>query len=544
MTIEDIDFLGSNSEVDSTLFFLDSDSRDRKAFPTPAEYVIQFSEPIKLVIGVDILDATIPASMYIVDSHSDTLSVSILIAPSDKGGGVEAEELLELALSGSCLLNNAMADPMLQIVYAFLVDEVDLATVTSASVASLATSSRAEVPAFMIVVRSNGGAWVTCTFASAKDLDAVSSNITLLLTIRKVTLILQHGNYDVVTLMLMLSATLKDVSLAGMTAVDTAFGNFEVVSPSSGTISLQGRFAFVNHTTPFLMDMRPASSSAAAVLGFSSSPSLSAAGKGLGYNASSACVSGFGSVLTSTISVSVLSNAAFAASPMQMVVAPGIANLLGVRYITLRCPEIEQHLYSGMTYGSHSTGLGVFKLPSGSEVSNLRFDFVSLVRRPFHPIGRLSRLTLRFERNDGILYDFKGINTQLLLAVKFLSPGKRQSLKHSVLNPDYDPDFLRYTLRMNATEAVESSESNQLGLVPLIPSRPLPFEAHDHEDDAEEGEEEDKQERGGCDDTGERRGEENQVFMRRQEIARKLLQEQDKYDYPSSQYDQTAWRAV
>lgn len=554
MPIEDIDFLGENSEVDSTLFFLDSDSRDRLAFPTPAEYVIQFTEPIKLVIGVDILDATIPAAMYIIDAHSHSFIVTTLGCPDDLGGGAQAQGLLSTAILKSERLALAMVHAQTTTVYCFLVDAVDGAAAAAASRRSTDTETETDTGtdtncpcscAFMIVVRPTTGtdtdAWSTYAFRSAHEMDALPSTVSRVLTVRKAALILQHGNYDIVSLMQILATSLKDVALSGLTGADASFATFDVVSPSSGTVSLQGRYAFVNEEAPFLMDMRPSPTSVATVLGFSSAAAVLAAKSGIGYNAVGDSGFGFGSVRSSTIAPTTLSNPAYAVAPVNMVVAPDVANLLGVRYITLRCPEIEQHLYSGMTYCSHSTGLGVFKLPSGSEVSNLRFDFVSLVRRPFHPIGRLSRLTLRFERSDGVLYDFKGINTQLLLAVKFLSPGKRVPLKRSVLNPDYDPDFLRYTLRMTATQAVEATDSNRQGLLPLVPSRPLPFESHDHDDIYEAGEEHGREGGGGG---GGDEADQGAVFKRRQEIARVLLQSQDKYDYPPSQSDDQAWRAV
>eukprot|EP00798_Chlamydomonas_sp_ICE-L_P003051 gene3051-biopygen20793 len=106
---------------------------------------------------------------------------------------------------------------------------------------------------------------------------------------------------------------------------------------------------------------------------------------------------------------------------------PGIVNLAGPRFITLRCPEIEEHMCSSGRSSRYSTGLGVFKLASGSELSHLRFDFVSLVRKPFHPIGKLSRLSFRFELFDGVLYDFKGVNHQILINIKYYVPSKRDT---------------------------------------------------------------------------------------------------------------------
>jgi hypothetical protein len=143
-------------------------------------------------------------------------------------------------------------------------------------------------------------------------------------------------------------------------------------------------------------------------------------------------------------------------SQSQMLDAPGLANLLGVRYIALRCPEIEQYICTTGKYGPFSVGIGVFKLASTNEVGQVRFDYVSLVHKPFHPIGKLTRFTLRFELADGSLYDFKGINNQLLLSLKYYTPTPaaaraNQSVPHvvSLLNPDYDPDFMAYMARQS-----------------------------------------------------------------------------------------------
>jgi hypothetical protein len=102
---------------------------------------------------------------------------------------------------------------------------------------------------------------------------------------------------------------------------------------------------------------------------------------------------------------------------------PGIVLLAGPRYIALRCPQIEQHMSSMSRYGR--TGIGVFKLLNTNEIAQLRFDYVSLVRKPFHPIARLSRLQLSFELPDGTLYDFKGVNHQIMLTINYYVPSSQ-----------------------------------------------------------------------------------------------------------------------
>ena len=125
--------------------------------------------------------------------------------------------------------------------------------------------------------------------------------------------------------------------------------------------------------------------------------------------------------------------------------APGIYSLIGDRYCILRCPEIEQHMFRSRAYEKYTMGLAKFKLAVlGYDES--RFDFASLPPREFHPIGKLTQLTFRFERPDGSLYNFRGVNHTITLALRYLTPLQLDAPKNQQypLNPDYDPDFFRY----------------------------------------------------------------------------------------------------
>lgn len=170
-----------------------------------------------------------------------------------------------------------------------------------------------------------------------------------------------------------------------------------------------------------------------------------------------ASLCGFGSVLQASPG---------APSGAQAVLdAPGVLQLQGVRYMTLRVREFDDVLTAPGKNGGVSSGVGVFKLADAASVAQLRFDFVSTVRRPLHPIGRLSRLTLRFELLDGSLYDFKGADHQILLSVRFYAPAPRRGAigaagagPPSVLNPDYTPDFLRWQLAQLRDAAVDGRD--------------------------------------------------------------------------------------
>jgi hypothetical protein len=136
------------------------------------------------------------------------------------------------------------------------------------------------------------------------------------------------------------------------------------------------------------------------------------------------------------------------AAPGDYLYPRGIVNMTGERYIILRCIEVEAGMYSQATTGTRGTGIGLFKLPSPGSLREQRQDYVTIVKRPFHPIGRMDGLTLRLERGrvPGELYNFKGVNHLIVMAVKVLVPKRRASCQASVLNPNYNPDFVQYSL--------------------------------------------------------------------------------------------------
>jgi len=105
-------------------------------------------------------------------------------------------------------------------------------------------------------------------------------------------------------------------------------------------------------------------------------------------------------------------------------------------------------MFAQSVTGSRGTGIGLFKLPGPGALREQRQDYITVVKRPFHPIGRMDGLTLRMERGraPGTLYNFKGVNHLLVMAVKVLVPRRELALPRSVLNPNYDSDFIAYSL--------------------------------------------------------------------------------------------------
>jgi hypothetical protein len=124
----------------------------------------------------------------------------------------------------------------------------------------------------------------------------------------------------------------------------------------------------------------------------------------------------------------------------------GIVTFKPIRYVVLRCKEIEADVYREEVQGA--SGIGIFKIIDINDVANLRVDFTNFVKRPFHPIGKLSELTFRFENTDGTLADFNGNASVLILGIKRYMPKPKYFGRDDyILNPDYDPNFREWMIR-------------------------------------------------------------------------------------------------
>lgn len=124
----------------------------------------------------------------------------------------------------------------------------------------------------------------------------------------------------------------------------------------------------------------------------------------------------------------------------------GVVSIIGPRYALLRCPEIEEHTQNTYAYTATTQGMAMFKLGVYG-YSAERYDFSTIKYKDFHPIARLYRMTFKFTLPCGELYDFKGIDHHMLLSVKTLVPTPKTFDTPSSLNPNYDPDIIKYLTR-------------------------------------------------------------------------------------------------
>lgn len=356
MSIEDINYLKENSIKQSYTFLVDSKSRDKKMYPEPSEYVVEFTVPFRHVVGIEVVDVSVPKTMYNVDYNNNKLYFYIAENEDDNQVRILQDNY------GNDIYDKSMF-------------------------------SYIEIPP---------GDYTTNTFLEQVRLQLVRNSINL--------------------------------DIAG---VDT---------PPELT-----NMIYFRSSRPFIIDAHQ--STISEILGFdlytNTTLSLSKNGrkqyKYMSYNEKE----GFEKLYHSDQNT----------PGFHTIYAPGMMYLLGHKYLILKCPEIEQHLYRSLSYSKHNMGLAKIRLNSYG-YNDEKITFFKVPIREFHPIGKLSKMTLRFETDTGILYDFKGVNHNIVFALYYYEPKNINTVIKSRLNPDYDPNFINY-LYTQDEQQVESEDDEE-----------------------------------------------------------------------------------
>ena len=139
------------------------------------------------------------------------------------------------------------------------------------------------------------------------------------------------------------------------------------------------------------------------------------------------------------------------------IIPPGMYNLTGTRYIILKCNEIQEHLHKSKAFELYNSGLAKFKM-GVIGYDDQRFDYNTTISPPltFHPIGKLSQMSLRFEKGDGTVYNFRGLDHTITFLIKYYKPiFKLENFDNYMLNPNYNPNIMEYKYQDNESESDE-----------------------------------------------------------------------------------------
>ena len=154
-------------------------------------------------------------------------------------------------------------------------------------------------------------------------------------------------------------------------------------------------------------------------------------------------------------------NADVSINDKYIITSPGIVYFIGNKYIIMRCPEIEEHLYRSLSYSKNTLGIAKIRVDSIG-INSEKLTITKIPVREFHPIGKLSRMSFRFETNKGLLYDFKGLNHNIIFAIFYYEPIQKNIPRNSILNPEYKMNYLDYLYKQEEIEG-DSDDGNEDG---------------------------------------------------------------------------------
>lgn len=517
--MDDVRYLLESAKQESYLFIVDSRRRDTAVYPSPSEYEINFASPFRNVFGLDVLDASVARTEYIVDTGSNTLEYVMAqpgsITAWNQGAWVATQSKRSISLDPGDYnfpqliehLNDKLA------VLAASVGEPPIKCAAVTNPSDISNKIRFTCVAPFTFLMGTSTVRYTLGFG-----DPVSGAATAYATVPGWSVNLTGGASDTFLSLPStvldsdpVAATIGPVPAGPRVQYEEVYNGRSVrqyfVSTGSGPPTSLAVYAFGKTGCPGMVVTVHATDGTVMATGTVQGATLSGNSdddaydplpcvltpssttyvlmEGTAYYVQFSCTGGsqqaaavyyntdnvpfqgqrYILVVTSSSSdtVHVGSNLCCdlaLASWGHAVTSPGIVNLSGPRYVNIRCPEIESHMFRDRVNESVHTGLGMVKL-RGYGFRDQRFDFVSFPTRTFHPIGRLTKLTFRLERPDGTLYQSNGVDHTLLLVLRYYSLPRMSPHQGGVLNPSYVPDLRTYMIEQKWPEEAQALDRIQ-----------------------------------------------------------------------------------
>lgn len=442
--MEDVLYLKKHADVESFLFVVDSARRDTSVFPHPNEYEVHFKAPFRNVVGLDLLDATVPRTEYLVEAGANALVYTYggtkhtaTVPPGDYTVLQLAEALnAELAsqVQGGLTVSPVTTPAEVSNRVRFLSDRP---LVIHVAESTLRRALGLGVGGSLSVTQGTQGilgprAVVTGPLPSIDTLPLTTPRRQAFVTPATGTLtsVQVYVASDAVSTVLVAVLNAQGQLVASGSAQTTASDFEQLVVPlESVTLAANQACHVLLYST----------GSTASV--FCASPGVSSADASPPEGAAWWGVANW-TAGTDAMCLDVAMDAdGFVLEP------PGVVDLTGESYVLVRCPEIEQQLYRDRAFETVHAGMGLIKLGNYG-FRDQRFDFSSFPPRTLPtPIGKLGKLTFRLEKADGTLYDTKGVNHHMVLVVRYLELNKGPENMTSTLNPAYTPNPLEYMQR-------------------------------------------------------------------------------------------------
>lgn len=493
MPVEDIDFLKKNSIKETFVFLVDSKERNRVAYPNPSDYVVEFQAPFKNVIGLNLIDSSIPRTMYNVDVYNNSIRFFIhsanfnmnrlteahFITAYLKPGDYSIQTLLvELNNQLKMHLDNLPNSPIISIIASTTTNPPDIENrlqfkCPHGFIFDMKNSSISETLGFDGIVRKHE---LERPIAERyyNTIDIGTNNMQLFKSVNiplnesilaDNTYTLFEGPKGVIRTISLQNKVAQRFYVAFETNLVRIYVAFQSVGSASVTFHI---YNDINGVPDMSNSLHDGSIAVSFIDGsYSDSTNLSYKFSSKKYywvvfNEEPDTNIYYNDVLVtdtslreyiqgSWVSLDNIEQTIYYQLSLKIDVCDeynslrpfGIYSLIGERYIILRCKEIEENSFRSLSYTNNSLGIAKFTLGVVGYKEE-RIDYSNVPNREFHPIGKLTRLTLRFETRTGQLYDFKDVNHTLVFSIKYLEPASTTEFKKSIINSNYNGNFLEY----------------------------------------------------------------------------------------------------
>jgi hypothetical protein len=371
-----MDLLNDNFKERTVFLLVDSKDRERSAFPTPAEFSITLDTAIAHVVGVEVVDAQVARTETNVDVHNNRLAIravgssdwSIVYIKTDDYNTTTLPPVLEASVqgvSGIGFVSASVVGGKLTLSLENAV-EINLSLTTARFVLGFGD---------LHADGSSGTEIVRSTVADGQISVLQRSGISLLPIQTASGMQLPALDFDC-GVYGRLDVAFAGPAVVGWRICSKLDSNIVYAEYSAGTTYLRpGAYSII-----LIIDETRAS-----------------VGQMVHLTTLSVSVHMSGHVITST----------------------GLMDLAGTRYVTVRCPELEPYLYRGLPQSARRMGLAKIALMQAG-YNSVAMATSNFVTNRFFPIAHLSRFSLRVEREDGELYNLKGVNFTVTLAVHVL----------------------------------------------------------------------------------------------------------------------------
>lgn len=436
--MDDVNYLRQHATEESFLFVADSARRDTAVYPQPNHYEIVFNSPFRNVVGLDLIDATLPRTEYLVEAGRNALVYTYgnqrhtaVVEPGDYNI-LQLVAVLNGLLAPRLTVRVTSTPPEISNKVSLVSDRPFTVHIPESTLAKALGLGVSSLRATELTAGALG------TRAVIEGPLPVSHEVDLHTPRRQPFIAPATGTPRAVWVYIR-SAYSREVHVAVVSESNTLIASGTVLTSHNNvlekvTVELQPHGRLTKDQTYYVVvgcDTEPYY-----VWIYTDSfilPTATGAPRGAWWDYET-WDDGLGKMcMDMSMTVD-----AYVVEP------PNVVDLTGEPYVLVRCPEVEQLLYRDRAHETVHAGLGLVKLGNYG-FRDQRFDFTSFPPRILPtPIGKLPKLTIRLEKGDGTLYDTKGVNHHLVLVIRYLEITQGPKSIPSVLNPQYTPNPLEY----------------------------------------------------------------------------------------------------